>query len=198
MLPAARGTQMPKETTRKCIVCGEIKEKEQLLRFAVLPNGQVVPDFKKKLSGRGVYVSVSRSALQKAVAGNFFARTLKIKAKAGAELVEQTEILLRRQALDAVSLARKAGALVCGMDKVLDALKKRKVAFLLEASDAGEDGHRKILEQAKEMEIFDLFKGEELDKELAKDNTIHLALVKGQMANMVREALMRLASFLNN
>ena len=137
---------MPKETTRKCIVCGEIKEKEQLLRFAVLPNGQVVPDFKKKLSGRGVYVSVSRSALQKAVAGNFFARTLKIKAKAGAELVEQTEILLRRQALDAVSLARKAGALVCGMDKVLDALKKRKVAFLLEASDAGEDGHRKILE----------------------------------------------------
>lgn len=189
---------MSKETTRKCIVCGEVRAKELMLRFTALPDGRIVPDFKKKLPGKGVYVVNAKSALQKAVANNLFAKALRIKAKVNGELIEQTEHLLYKQALDAVSLARKAGSLVCGMDKVVDALKKGKAAFLLEAVDAAEDGHQKIVAQAKDLEIFNLFKSEELDKELAKDNTVHLALMKGSMANMVREALVRLTSFLNN
>ena len=182
---------MSKETTRKCIVCGEVRAKELMLRFTALPDGRIVPDFKKKLPGKGIYVVNAKSALQKAVANNLFAKALRIKAKVNGELIEQTEHLLYKQALE-------AGALVCGMDKVVDALKKGKAAFLLEAVDAAEDGHQKIVAQAKDLEIFNLFKSEELDKELAKDNTVHLALMKGSMANMVREALVRLTSFLNN
>lgn len=189
---------MQKETARKCIVTGEVCEKERLLRFTVTPDGQVVPDFKKRLPGKGVYVLNSGKALQKAIEANLFAKALKIKAKVGVELVEQVENLLRKQALDAVSLARKAGALISGMDKVIDALKKGKAAFLLEASDAGEDGHHRIMAYAKDTEIFSLFKIEELDKELAKENTVHLALAKGSVAKMVREAFVRLAAFLND
>lgn len=189
---------MQKETTRKCIVSGEILEKEQMLRFTVTPDGLVVPDFKKKLPGKGIYVINARTALHKAIANNLFAKILKINAKAGKELEEQVEHLLKKQALDAVSLARKAGAMVSGMDKVTEVLKKNKAAFLLEASDAGEDGHKRILAEAKDLEIFNLFKIEELDKELAKENTVHLAFIKGNMAKMVRETFIRLASFLNN
>ena len=189
---------MQKETTRKCIVSGMVYDKAQLLRFTVTPDGLVVPDFKKRLPGKGVYVLNSKKALQKAVDANLFAKALKLKAKAGGELMEQVENLLRKQALDAVSLARKAGDLISGMDKVVEALKKSKAAFLLEASDAGEDGHHRIMSYAKDIEIFSLFKIEELDKELAKENTVHLAFVKGNVAKMVREAFVRLTSFLNN
>ena len=189
---------MSEETNRKCVVSGEIKSKEQLLRFTVLSDGRVVPDFRKKLPGKGVYVTVAKSALEKAVAANLFAKALKIKTKVNEELVEQTESLLRKQALDAVSLARKAGVLVCGMDKVVDALKKGKAAFLIEAKNAGDDGHQKILALAKELEVFSLFETEELDKELARDNTVHLALLKSRMANAVRETIVRLTSFLNS
>ncbi len=189
---------MPKETTRKCIVTGDVLEKEQLLRFTLTPDGVVVPDFKKKLPGKGVYVLNAKSVLQKAVKTSAFAKALKTNAKSGNVLLEQVEHLLYKQALDAVSLARKAGGLVCGMDKVVDVLKKKQAAFLLEASDAGEDGRKKIAAMAKDLEIFNLFTVEELDKELAKENTVHLAFLKGQMAKMVREAFVRLTSFLNN
>jgi len=37
-----------------------------------------------------------------------------------------------------------------------------------------------------------------LDKGLAKDNMVHLAFVKGNMADAVRQSFERLASFLNN
>ena len=52
--------------TRKCVLTGEIKPKNELLRFTVLKNGDLVPDFNKKLGGKGVYVSNSKSILEKA------------------------------------------------------------------------------------------------------------------------------------
>ena len=155
---------MKQDTTRKCIVTGQILEKENLLRFVVTPDDQVVPDFKKKLPGKGVYVVNAKTSLQKAIAGNLFAKALKKKVKVDEELLNQVETILSKNALSCVSLARKAGCLVCGMDKVKDLLKKEKAAFLLEASDAADDGHNKIMALAKNLEVFVLFKIEELDK----------------------------------
>ena len=189
---------MVKETTRKCIVTGEILEKENLLRFTVLENNMVVPDFKKKLPGKGVYVKNARSLLEKAINNNLFGKPLKKSVKANNELLEQVENILFKQALNAISLARKAGVMISGMDKVKEALKKNNVAFLLEAQDAGTDGHNKLMSLAKNIEVFNLFKIEELDKELAKTNTVHLAFTKSTMSNSVRETFVRLISFLNN
>lgn len=189
---------MPKDITRKCIVTGEVLEKEQLLRFVKAPDGRIVPDFKKRLPGKGVYVVNAKTALEKAIKANLFAKALKEKARVDAELAEQVEHLLLKQALDAISLAKKAGVLILGMDKVTEAVKKGKVAFLLEASDAGSDGHKKMMAYAKNLEVFNLFKIEELDKELARENTVYLALAKGNMAKAVRETFVRLTSFLTN
>ena len=189
---------MKKETTRKCIVTGEILNKEDLLRFVVLEDNTVVPDFKKKLPGKGVYVKNAKTLLKKAINNNLFSKTLKKTIKTNDELISQVENLLFKQALNSISLARKAGVMISGMDKVKEVLKKNNVAFLLEAQDAGADGHNKIMSLAKNIEVFNLFKIEELDKELAKDNTVHLAFIKSTMANSVRETLVRLTSFLNN
>ena len=73
---------MQKETTRKCIATGEILDKSLMLRFTVTPDGVVVPDFKKKLPGKGIYVRNGKSFLQKAVAGGLFAKAIKKPAKA--------------------------------------------------------------------------------------------------------------------
>ena len=39
---------------RKCILTGIVKDKSELLRFTLLPGGLIVPDFKRKLPGRGI------------------------------------------------------------------------------------------------------------------------------------------------
>ena len=189
---------MKQETTRKCIVTGEILSKESLLRFVALDNNLIVPDFKKKLPGKGIYVKNAKTLLQKAINNNLFGKPLKKSVKATNELVSQVENLLFKQALNSISLARKAGVMISGMDKVKEAIKKNNIAFLLEAQDAGTDGHNKIMSLAQNIEVFNLFKIEELDKELAKTNTVHLAFIKSTMANSVRETFVRLTTFLNN
>ena len=100
---------MQKETTRKCIVTGQILDKGQLLRFTLTPDNEIVPDLKKKLPGKGVYVVNSKKALLKAISGGLFGKALKAKVKVDEGLAAQVEKVLSKQALDAVSLARKAG-----------------------------------------------------------------------------------------
>lgn len=191
--------KMKQETeNRKCIVCGEVKEKELLLRFTLAPDNQVVPDFKKKLPGKGIYVSVSKTALQKAVEKNLFAKAVKKNAKVSAELVQTVENILRKKGLESICLAKKAGDLVTGFEKVGEKIRHGKAAFLLEAADAGADGHQKITALANGLEIFALYSVEELNKALDRVNTVHAALLKGDMAKLVHTDLVRLQRFLNS
>lgn len=185
------------DVLRKCIVTGDVKEKTDLLRFVVTPELLVVPDLSKKLPGKGIYVTNSRQALETAVQKNLFAKASKLKAKTDKTMVETVERVLQKRALDAVSLAKKAGILVLGLEKVLEVLKKGKVAFIVEAKDAGDDGKNRIALAAKDLEVFRLFSVEELDKALNKVNTVHAALVKSEMAQMVHKEFDKLAKFMN-
>lgn len=189
---------MKQDTQRKCIVTGTTMEKDRMLRFAAVENVGIVPDFKKKLGGKGIYITNAKSALTKAINNNLFTKALKKKINADANLLQITENLLHEQALHAVSLARKAGCAIWGLDKSLEAIKKNQVAFVLEASDAGADGHKKMSSHAKGLEIYSLFTSEELNQELNRENTAHIVFLKSNISEMVRDAFIRLTSYLNN
>ena len=47
-------------TMRMCAVTREVRPIDELIRFVVSPTGEVVPDLKRKLPGRGLWVSASR------------------------------------------------------------------------------------------------------------------------------------------
>ena len=188
---------MEKDIHRKCIASGEIKPKTNMLRFVLVNGNTVVPDFYKKLEGKGIYVSNSKRLLETAVNKHLFAKVTKGKAHVEDALVPMVETLLKKKCFDMLNFARKAGQFVAGFEKVKDAVIKNKAAFLLEAVDAGEDGHQKILAVAGSLEVLALFNVEELDKALDKVNTVHAALLKGDMANAVYRELKRYEQFLN-
>ena len=113
-------------------------------------------------------------------------------------LLEIVENILKNRALESINLAKKAGVLVSGFDKVKEKLTADKVAFVLEATDAGADGHSKILAAGKNVEILTLFSIEELDKALNRTNTVHAALLKSEMAQMVYNQLQKWQNFINS
>lgn len=179
---------------RTCLATGEEKPADELLRFTLTPDRQVIPDFKKKLPGKGFYITNSRSVLDQAVGKNIFKKLGK-NTKVDPNLGETVENILKNRALDAINLAKKAGALITGFEKVRENLQKDKVAFIIEALDAGNDGSAKIRTAAGNTEILTLFKVEELDKALNRTNTVHAALLKGKMAEMVRSRLRKWQNF---
>ena len=62
---------------RHCALTRTLKPVDEMIRFVVGPGGDAVPDIKRKLPGRGIWITGTRAALDEAVKRNVFARGFK-------------------------------------------------------------------------------------------------------------------------
>ena len=62
---------------RKCVGCGEMKAKKELLRVLRIEEGEFVLDTTGRKNGRGAYVCVSRECFEKAVKNKGLERSFK-------------------------------------------------------------------------------------------------------------------------
>ena len=185
---------------RRCIVTGAVMPEDKLVRFAVGPDARVVPDIAARLPGRGIWVSASRAAIDRAVAKNLFAKAAKANVKADTGLADVTEAQLVRRIGELLGLARRAGALVLGFDNVARALAaKVPPALLIEASDGALDGRRKLVQTAaarsREPAVFSALSVAELGLALGRENVVHAALLPGGFAERLSFEASRLEGF---
>jgi uncharacterized protein len=172
---------------RTCIVTGMKDVPEAMLRFALSPDGSVVPDIRRNLPGRGVWTRLSCEAVRRAAAKQAFSRAFRTKAEAPASLAETVDELLERDALQALSIANKAGLVVAGAVKVDLAIAAGQIAALIQASDGAADGaakraralSAKLGSAAEAFVRVDLFTSGQLDLALGRANVIHAALKHG-------------------
>jgi predicted RNA-binding protein YlxR (DUF448 family) len=184
---------------RRDIVSGEVMDEAKLIRFVAGPEGKVVPDLARKLPGRGIWVAANREAVQTAAKKGLFARAAKAKLTAPGDLADQVEALLHGRLLSALGLARKAGDLTFGFEKVLAVVGQGKAAWLIEASDGAEDGRRKVLAAARrapsQPRLLATFSCSELSLALGAPNVIHTAFLAGRGAERWTLDVERLAGF---
>src|SRR5215470_15026374 len=95
-------------TERMCIVTREVRPVTEMIRFVIGPDGHVVPDLKRRLPGRGVWVTATRAAVAEAVKRRAFARGFKTEARLAPDFTDEVERLLKQSVLDALSIAHKA------------------------------------------------------------------------------------------
>jgi len=171
-------------TERLCALTRAVKPVDELIRFVVGPDG-VVPDLKRKLPGRGLWITGEKTALKDAVTRNVFAKGFKRELRVTAELVEQTEHLLVRGALDALAISGKAGLVVAGFAKVESAVNHDDIVGLIHAADAGSDGVAKLSgvlrrrEDPTPVAVIKTFTTAQLDLALGRSNVVHAALLAG-------------------
>jgi len=188
---------------RSCIVSGDVKPKDDLIRFVCGPDGQVVPDLKSELPGRGVWVTARFLDVDEAEKRNLFSRAFKSKLDLEEGLAERTGELLLRSAISWLSMANKSGSLTCGRAKVERALNKGNLALLIEAKDASEDGKKKLRslkraferETGHECETVSSFTIEQLSLALGRENVVHAAITNRHMAEKFLEVITRLEKY---
>jgi predicted RNA-binding protein YlxR (DUF448 family) len=176
-------------TMRMCAVTREVRPIGELIRFVVSPQGEVVADLKRKLPGRGLWVTASRQTVAEAVRRNQFSRGFKREIRAHATLPADTEALLVRGATEALAMAAKAGQVVAGFSKVEGALAQGQAQALIHASDGAADGIRKLdailrqkrgnIDESQDFPVVNVLTSAELDLALGRSNVIHAALLAG-------------------
>ena len=187
------------ERERRDIVTGEVMDETRLIRFVPGPEGVVTPDLARKLPGRGLWVASDRTSVETAVKKGLFSRAAKAKVTAPPDLANLVESLLKRRLLSGLGLARRAGDLTSGFEKVSAAVAAGKAAWLIEASDGAADGRRKLMgktrKQSPPTPIFGVFDAEELGLALGAENVIHTAFLAGRAADRWAQDAHRLSGF---
>ena len=176
-------------TMRMCAVRREVRPIDELIRFVVSPSGEVVPDLKRRLPGRGMWVTASRQVVAEAVRRHQFSKAFKRDLRTAATLAADTEALLVRSAVEALGIAAKAGQVVSGFSKVETTLREGQVQALIHAADGAEDGIRKLdaiarqkggnLDEMSKIPVLTALTSAELDLALGRSNVIHAALLAG-------------------
>ena len=130
---------------RHCALTRTLKPVDEMIRFVVGPGGDIVPDLKRKLPGRGIWIT-AHARVRSTRRSSATCSPAPSSATCGSPPIwrRPTERLLERSALDALAIAGKAGRVVGGFAKVEAAIGGDGVLALIHAADAAADGKRKL------------------------------------------------------
>ena len=200
----------PHTPERKCILSGAHAARDELIRLALGPDGEVAPDVRARAPGRGAWLGVDRATLEAAQAKGklkgALAHAFKTNAvSAPADLGERIETALRQAALDRLGLEARAGHLVTGSERIETAARRGEVEALFHAADAAEEGRRK-LDQAWRVGLDEEGSGRQgvvlpatrtiLSLALGRENVVHVAIVDRAAAARALHAIGRWRAFI--
>jgi hypothetical protein len=204
---AARDIDGP---VRKCILSQDRDARAHLVRLALAPDGQVLPDVRAKAPGRGAWIGVTRAELAASYAKNRLRGALARAFKSGEftlspDLPAQIAAALERNAMDRLGLEARGGMLLTGTDKIETAARSGQLHALYHAADAGEDGMRRLAQAWRvgtDREGSDLrglalpIARPILSLALGRENVVHIALTDRLAAMRVSDALDRWLHFI--
>lgn len=205
----ARGRDDEEGPTRSCILTRDRAARAALVRLALVPDGQVLPDVRAKAPGRGAWIGVGRAELTAALAKGKLKGALS-RAFKGAPFVldpalpDRIAAALERGALDRLGLEARAGNLATGSERIEAAARSGQLHALYHAADASADGAGKL---AQAWRVGSGREGEGvrgltlpvsraiLSGALGRDNVVHVGVVDRAAAGRVGEALDRWLHF---
>jgi len=191
---------------RKCILSGEHGARHRLIRLALSPDGELLPDVRARAPGRGAWIGVDRSTLEAAqrkgkLRGALSRAFRTDRLSIPDDLAERIESALRQTVLDRLGLEARAGTLITGAERIEAAARSGQLHLLLHAADAGEDG-RRSLDQAWRVGG-GLAQGVAfpaartiLALALGRQNVVHIGIIDAAAAARVLSALARWRAFI--
>lgn len=170
------------------------------MRFVATPTGAIVPDVAQKLPGRGMWVTSQREAIAKAAAKGLFSKAAKAPLLIPPTLVDDVERLLVKRLQDHLGLAKRAGVLVLGFQKVEEAFQDRghKIDVLIEASDSGPADRAKLIKWAQRVgtvSVIGCLSAAEIGLALGRESVVHAALTSHPLAARILAEAKRLGGF---
>ena len=181
---------------RTCVACRQTKDKKQLVRYVLAPDGTVLVDYLHRLPGRGAYTCVDKQCLLDAVKRNSFQRCFKRQCRPvdPMELTQQLTQAIEKKILSLIGMARKSKQFIAGSNGVIEALKKGSpLALVIIATDISTSIAKKVeaLALRGQIETTCLYDKQKMGKLLGKEERSVIAVQPGLLADSLLNELHR-------
>jgi predicted RNA-binding protein YlxR (DUF448 family) len=177
-----------------------VKNRGELLRFVLSPDGILSPDLLCKLPGRGAYTCPDKSCLTEAVSRKQFDRAFKkeVNLRSADELISIVASMMEDRIASYIALANKAGKIVSGSDMVMHILKKGdKKRIIMFSTDVSVDIRHKVINLAEKIgiEYFSLLDKERVGALIGKSLRSVVAVEGQGFVSSIKKELERYRNF---
>ncbi len=176
---------------RTCIVTRKKIDPKKAIRLCVTPTGELFSDLKGNFPTRGYWIIPTRENFMQ-----LFSQSKKFRQIKGAHMpseyfVERLTERLKNRILQQIGLAKRAGQLIFGFEKVKIWLKENKAALAIIAKDGSQAEIERLGLSKQNIPIAQLLNKEELGKALGRDKVVHVILCQSQLTVNIQNDLYR-------
>ena len=164
-----------------------------MIRFVIGPEHALVPDLAGRLPGRGMWLSARADVLDTALARHAFARVAGGPVRLPPDLPDRLRSGLRGRIAETLGLARRAGQAIAGFEKARDWVRSGKATLVVQASDGSAEERRRLLSGARDLPAWAPLTGIELGAVFGREQAVHVAIARGNLAHMLANECERLA-----
>ena len=190
MASAGKGPQ------RTCVACRKSNSQDQLVRYVVAPDGELMLDYRHRLPGRGAYTCIDINCVKKAVESKQFQRSFRGKCN-DVEidvLLKNLEQSLEQKIVNLLGMGRKSGQVVSGSNAVMAGLRQgTELSLVIITKDISTTIAEKITALANRQKIncSQLLNKDLLGQILGKGERSVVAVQNGTLADAIRIELQR-------
>lgn len=182
---------------RRCAVTRRSGPRDGMIRFVVAPGGTLTPDLAETLPGRGLWVTATRDALAAPELAKAAGRSVRKRVTVPAGLADTVERLLAQRCQATLGLARRAGLVESGFDKVRTAIVAGGATLMLTARDSTGRDSRELARRAaalpRPVRIATALDSAELGAAFGRERQVHVAVADSPLADRLHRDLRRLA-----
>ncbi len=185
---------------RTCLGCRKPLGKDDLVRYVLDPEGEVVVDYRQKLPGRGAYTCLTPNCVRAAVKRGQFERAFRGRNRRTdpVALLEEARRQLEEKVDSLIGMVRKAGMAIGGSNGVLAALEKgESLTLVLMARDISEGVGEKVRRRSLAADVPLKVWGDKshLGRLFGREERSVVGVKQGGLASALEEGLKRYEQF---
>ena len=172
---------------------------DDFIKISLSPDNRLVPDLNNKLPGRSVWLPANKSLITDVLKKEDLKKHFGVPSLCIPDFCSLIERILRKKILNGVSLTKKAGNLVIGLDAIKSQLIQRNHCLILTAKGAKSLPKNNSVFSSKGVSCFEfLLEQKDLEKCTGKYKVKYVGIFSKNFKKTIQVDLNKLKGFIDN
>ena len=172
--------------------------KDDFIKICLSPDNKLIPDLCDKLPGKSAWLPADKALIVDILRKEDLKTYFGISTIISQDLVSLIELILRKKILSSISMAKKSGVLVLGLDTIKTQLVQNRHCLIIVAMGARSLAKKSFF-ASENVSIFEsLLEQKDLERSTGKFNVKYVGVFSKNFKKTIQVDLNKLKGFIDN